>query len=204
MRALPYIAAALAGCATAAAGPDQAPAAPEQAFRNVKVVAFAHRLASGEDRRRDPLDALQAALEERGRGAVTLELVGRPPADLAAVDALVERVAAAADRAGGEAGPPDVASVGDRAAPVLDQLGADALAVYVRGVFWQAPPPSPFFERAPPPPPVATSAIALVARDGTVVVFSWGGGDPLGGAGLANAAEAVDAALALLAPVPAE
>jgi len=43
-----------------------------------------------------------------------------------------------------------------------------------------------------------------VARNGTVVTFAWGGGAiPFGGE-LANAAEAVDAALALLLPPPAE
>jgi hypothetical protein len=96
--------------------------------------------------------------------------------------------------------------VGDRAAPVLAQVGADALAVYARSPGWGAPPPSPFLGqplRVPSPAPV--SAIALVARDGTVVTWAWGGGsDPFGATGPVNAAEAVDAALALLTQPPSE
>jgi hypothetical protein len=210
MRALPYIAAALVGCATVPAGPPAPP--PEEAFRGVKGVALVHRVpwsgvaspGPGEGRTRDPLDALQVALEQRGVATVTVELPDHPAADLAAVDALARRAEELA--LGASPGVGADATVGNLAAPVLARLGVDALAVYVRGGPWGAPPPSPFWERSllvPPLPPA--SAIALVARDGTVLAFAWGGGsDPYGEAGPVNAAEAVDAVLALLAPRVAE
>lgn len=209
MRALPYMAAVLVGCASVPAGPPPPP--PEQAFRGVKGVALVHRVdwkgaepGPGESRRRDPLDALQGALASRGLATVTVELPDRPSADLADVDALARLVewSAPGGGAGGEG--PAVGSVGGKASPVLEKLGVEALAVYVRGSAFTAP-PSPFFgQPLAEPLPGATSAIGLVARDGTVVTFAWGGGlDPWGSAGPANAAEAVDAALALLVP-PAE
>lgn len=209
MRALPYIVAALAGCASVPPGPPPPP--PEQSFRAVKSVALVHRLAwratapgPGESRRRDPLDVLQDALAARGLRTVTLELTERPPPDLTDIDAVVRMVEGIAQGAPPDAGGPEVTSVGARAAPVLARLEADALAVYTRGLGWGAPPPSPFFgQPLMAPPPATVAAISLVARDGTVVTFAWGG-DAFGTLGPANAAEAVDAALALLAQPPAE
>lgn len=211
MRALPFIAAALAGCASVPAGPPPPP--PEQSFREVKSVALVHRVGwrgaepgPGETRRRDPLDALQGALAERGVKTVTIELTDRPPPpDLAEVEALARSVEWSAQDATPDATGPIVGSVGARAAPPLAKLGVEAMAVYVRGPGWGTRRSSPFFGEPlmrPPPPPVA--AIALVARDGTVVTFAWGGVDPFEAAGPLNAAEAVDAALGLLAPRAAE
>lgn len=212
MRALPLLAVVLGACASVPAGPPPPP--PEQSFRGVKGVALLRRVAwrgpapgPGETRRRDPLDVLQAALVARGLTTVSVELPERPPEELGAVDQLARRVEWGVQDAHPGSGAPAVSSVGAEAAPVLLQLRADALAVYVRAPGWAAPPPAPSFYGQPlsmAPSPSPASAIALVARDGTVVTFTWGGGmDPLGDAGPVNAAEAVDAALALLAP-PAE
>jgi hypothetical protein len=211
MRAPSLIALALAACATVPAGPPPAP--PEQSFRDVKGVALLHRVpwrgatpAPGETRRRDVLDALQGALADRGVKTVTVELPERPPQELADVDALARQVVWTAEAARPEGAGPAVASVGDRAGAVLARLGVEAAAVYVRGPEWGARQPSPFFDRTmmTAPPPAAASALALVAPDGVVVTFAWGVGDPWGAVGPANAAEAIDAALALLAPPPAE
>ncbi|HSM92048.1 MAG TPA: hypothetical protein VLT47_04115 [Anaeromyxobacteraceae bacterium] len=207
MRALPLLAAALGACASVPTGPP--PPSPEQAFRGVKGVALVHRLESGDGRRHDPLDALQAALEGRGIATVPLDLPRRPAAPLEAVD----RLARAAEGRAGDArtadGAPAVSSLGGDAEAVLRALGVEALAVYVRAPGWGSlppPGPSPFVDpMALAPRPTLASAIALVARDGTLVTFTWGGGaERLGDGGPANAAEAIDAALALLAPAPTE
>jgi hypothetical protein len=213
MRALPLILLALGACATAPAGPPPPP--PELSFRDVKGVALVHRVAwrgpapgPGETRRRDPLDALQSALAGRGLRTVTIELAERPAGELEALDQLARLAEWSAQDVRPDAGGPAVSSVGDKAAPVLQQLGVDALAVYVRAQGWGAPSPAlPLYGQplsmAPPPAPVA--AIALVARDGAVITLAWGGGgEPFGGPGPLNAAEAVDAALALLVQSPAE
>lgn len=207
MRALLVILAALVGCASVPEGPP--PPSPEQSFQDVKAVALVRRVhwrggepAAGETRRRDPLDALQVALAERGVRTVTVELADRPPAGLANVDALARRAEWAAQSASPQPGGPGASSLGPQVAAVLGELGVDALAVYARGVAWGAAQPSPFFGQplmAPPPAPV--SAVGLLARDGTLITFAWGGAaDPWGAAGPVNAAEAIDAALALLAP----
>jgi hypothetical protein len=210
MRAPSLIALALAACASVPAGPPSAP--PEQSFRDVKGVALLHRVpwrsapAPDETRRRDPLDVLQSALAERGVKTVTVELPERPPPELSDVDALARHVEWTAERERPAGAGPTVASVGERAGAILTRLGVEAAAVYVRAPEWGTRQPSPFFDRTmmTAPPPAAVSAIALVARDGVVVTFAWGGGDPWGAVGPANAAEAIDAALALLAPAPAE
>lgn len=204
---------ALGACATAPAGPPPPP--PELSFLGVKGVALVHRVpwrgaapGPGETRRRDPLDALQAAIAGRGLKTLTIELTERPPGELAAVDRLARLVEWSAQSVRPDSGGPSVSSVGDKAAPVLQELGVDAFAVYARAPGWGAPSPAlPFFGQplsmAPPPAPV--SAIALVARDGVVVTFAWGGGaEPSGGPGPLNAAEAVDAALAVLVQPPSE
>src|SRR5574341_1277450 len=168
MRALPFIAAALAGCASVPAGPPPPP--PEQSFREVKSVALVHRVGwrgaepgPGETRRRDPLDALQGALAERGVKTVTIELTDRPPPpDLAEVEALARSVEWSAQDATPDATGPIVGSVGARAAPPLAKLGVEAMAVYVRGPGWGTRRSSPFFGEPlmrPPPPPVAAPTI---------------------------------------------
>ena len=212
-RALTLVLFALAACATVPAGPPPPP--PELSFRGVKAVALVHRLdlglgtpGPGDARRRDPLDALQRALAARGVKTVTVELPERPPPELDAIEEAARLAETSAQEARAGLGGPAVATLGERAAPALDQLGADAFAVYARGGGWGMPasPPPRFgsaWSMAPPPPP-PVSAISVVARNGTVVTFAWGGGaEPFSG-GLANAAEAVDAALALLLQPPPE
>lgn len=210
MRALPLALALVTGCATVPPGPPPPP--PELSFRGVSAVALVHRIARdghsldpGAARRRDPLDALAPALASRGLKALVVELPASPAADLAAVDALARQVEAQALAARPEEGGPVAGSVGAGAAAPLAQLGVEALAVYVRAPGWGAPPPYPMFGTpllAPPSPPA--SALALVARDGTVLTFAWGGGQAPFGSGPLNAAEAIDAVLAVLVPPPAE
>lgn len=201
MRALPLVALSLVACVIVPEGPP--PASPEQSFRGVKGIALVHRVpgrGEAEARRRDPLDGLQAALADRGVRTVTLELPERPPEDLAAVDALARELESIADAARPDSRGAAVASVGPRSAPVLERLGVDALVVYARGPGWGAPQPWPFLSQPAVPPPAPQSAMAMAARDGAVVIFTWGGGTGAFGAGPVNAAEAIDAALGLLAP----
>jgi hypothetical protein len=194
-----------AGCAAAPVGPPPPP--PELSFRDVRSVALLRRLdpdaGPGEGRRRDPLDALQGALAARGLKAVTLELPPRAPPGLAAVEQAMILAEGVAEAASPDAGELQVGSIGARAAPALSQLGAEAFAIYVQGTAWAD---SPRYFGQPyglAQPPARGSAIAAVARDGTVVTFAWGGRAPYG-AGPVNAAEAVDAVLNLLIPPPPE
>jgi hypothetical protein len=179
----------------------------------VKTVALLHRLEGlgtpgmGDARRRDPLDALQRALAARGVKTVTVELTERPPPELDAVEQAARLAESNAEAARAGMGGPAVATVGELAAPALQQLDADAFAVYARGGGWgmpAAPPPRFGSGWSMAPPPAPASALSVVARDGTVVTFAWGGGAEPFPSGLANAAEAVDAALALLLQPPPE
>lgn len=223
--ALGALCAALA-CATGGGPPAPATPPPFQGVRSVVLV----RLADDGDRRpRDPLDALDDSLRRTGVATRTVEVGPRLREDLKDVERLFQgvesriRSSAAYDPARAYGRPArQTESLGDGPRALLERIGGDAFAVYVRfsgryGDRLRSRPSSP-----PPDDPMPgarplgtfpgrfTSALALVDRDGTMLWFDWGGSGELEGleeleepeSRVVNAAEAVNEAVRVLAGEP--
>jgi hypothetical protein len=205
------LAAALAlGAACAAV---EAPVAGPPPFRGVKKLVLVRRVDDPRaPRGRDPIDALKESLEARGYEARIVELPG-PGAELRDLERLEDGIAShnwtrarsdgGAERAGGDAG------------ALLARLGVDAVAGYHRFDArlaplapapqpqpWASPPPFPSQQQAPRRP---SAALSLVGADGSLAWFPWGGaGAEMDPNALLNAADAIDALLAVLAGEPAD
>jgi hypothetical protein len=153
---------------------------------------------------KDPLDAVGESLTAQGRIARVVDLGegGRRSGALATLYRTVEaRVGSGSPHAA-----ETVASLGADAARVLRDEGTDGAVLYYRlsgrlPVLPQPPMPGAFGADPPAPatPPVA--ALALVDRDGRLVWFGWGSGDP-SRTGPTTAAEAVEVLLRVIEGAP--
>ncbi|HET8542285.1 MAG TPA: hypothetical protein VFL83_20590 [Anaeromyxobacter sp.] len=195
--------AAWTACATVVEGPPPGPSP----FRAVKKVALVRRVDDPRaPRGRDAIDALKESLDARGYETRVIELGAGKDGALRDLDRLEERIGGrlwVRDAAGGSAD-----ALGAEAGAIVARLGVDAVAGYHRldpGLAPLPPPPEPW--GAPPasqaraePARRPAGALSLVAADGSLAWFPWGGAaaelDP---AALINPAEAIDALLAALA-----
>ncbi len=199
---------AFAACASAEAPPPGPPP-----FRAVKKVVLVRRVADPRAQRpRDPIDALKESLDTRGYEVRVVEVGPGKDAELRDLDRLEDRIAA---RLWNRGAPPDrVERLGPEAGAVVTKLGADAVAGYHRldpSLALLTPPPPPTWttpserQRYYATARVPAGALSLVAADGSVAWFPWGGaGADLDEHALVNAAEAIDALLAALAGAPAD
>jgi hypothetical protein len=205
------VAAALAGallaveaCAPVAAeGPPPGPSP----FLAVKKVVLVRRVDDPRaPRRRDPLDALKETLDARGYETRIVEVGSGEDAALRDLEGLEDRIAArmgSRERTGGR---PE--ALGAEAGAAVAKLGIDAAVGYHRLQDQLAPllpPPASTWglaHGAEQPRPVRhpVGALSLVAADGTLAWFPWGGARAeRDGRALINPAEAIDALVAALA-----
>jgi hypothetical protein len=215
------LAAVALASACASAGPPAPPAPPPfEAVRSVILVREVPRdRERDERRRRDPLDALEESLRAKGIASRVVEVGPGLREDLRDVERLVRTIEFRA----GSAPPPAYGrraaeSLGGDVRPLLERLGADAFAVYVRlddrfgpragpspppgGVLG---PPGPYTPGGPGARSRPLAAIALVDRAGTLLTLDWGESEPglePESSRLVNAAEAVEVAVRILAGEP--
>ncbi len=191
-------------CACAAVQ-DPAPAGPSP-FRSVKKLVLVRRVDDPKAQRgRDAIDALKESLDARGYETRVVEVGSREDRALRDLDALEDRIGTRLWNR--DAAPGRVEALGKGAGDVVARLGADAVAGYHRLDARFAPLPPPIQPWGAPPtgalpaprlPP--TGALSLVAADGSLAWFPWGGqGAELDERQLLNPAEAIDALLAALA-----
>jgi hypothetical protein len=195
------IAAALAGCAAVQPPPPPGPSP----FRAVKKLVLARRVDDPRAQRgRDAVDALKESLDARGYETRVVEVGPGKDRALRDLDRLEDRIASrlwSRDVAPGRVEP-----LGPDAGAVVAALGVDAVAGYHRldARFAPLPPPPqpwgvPSAAAPAPPPRPPTGALSLVAADGSLAWFPWGGGQAeLDDRQLLNPAEAIDAVLAAL------
>lgn len=203
-----------ASCATAGA-PAPQDTRDTRSFQDIRKIALVRWVDDpGVVHGKDPLDALRESLAERGYDVRLVE-IGRGRNAARDVERLYMRVdgrieaRSRPDRMGSRVvhlGPGD-------AAAALGALGTDAMATYHRftGLPMLLPPPArdPLDPLSGPGtlyPPQADAipyqplgALSLVDRDGDLVWFDWGSPAPADADVPANAAEAVDALLRVLA-----
>lgn len=207
------LAGALLAAACATAGPP-APAAPPP-FQGVRSVVLVREAAPREKRPRDPLDALDGSLREKGLATRFVEVGPGLREELAGVERLVRdvswRIRSAPPVAGRERRPD---ALGRAPGELLASLGADAFAIYLRldgrvaDRYRSVPPAGPVLDPRDPRafPARRTAALALVDRDGALLWFDWGGEEDVleeDPSRVVNAAEAVDEAVRVLAGEPA-
>jgi hypothetical protein len=210
---LPAWAGLLFACATAG-GPATPPATPP--FQGVASVVLVRRADDRDRRPRDALDGLDESLRVKGLATRTVEVGPRLREELKGVERLfhdVEWRIRSSPSYGPSYGPDRRAteSLGRAPRELLEKLGADAFAVYLRfdDRYGSRPPPPPG-DPLPGARPLGTfpgrptSALALVDRDGTLLWFDWGGPEDLEvpESRVVNAAEAVDEAVRVLAGEP--
>jgi hypothetical protein len=199
------LAAALLAAAACAAVQDPAPAGPSP-FRAVKKLVLVRRVDDPKAQRgRDAIDALKESLDARGYETRVVEVGPRADRALRDLDALEDRIAARLWNR--DVAPGRVEALGKGAGDVVTRLGADAVAGYHRldTRFAPLPPPlqpwgAPSTAAQPPPRLPPSGALSLVAADGSLAWFPWGGeAAALDERQLLNPAEAIDAVLAALA-----
>lgn len=198
------LAAALAAAAACASMDATAPGPPP--FLGVKKLVLVRRVHDGRPQRpRDAIDALKESLDARGYAVRIVELGPGKDGELRDLERLQDRLEA---RLWGRAGAtPRAGGMGNEAGAVVARLGADAVAGYHRLDLALAPLPPPqdpwgsaYAQRPAAPARRPAGALSLVAADGAVGWFPWGGpGAELDPGALVNAAEAIDALLAALA-----
>lgn len=201
------LAAAVAlGCAGAPVAPEPEGPPPFQGLARLVLIRWADRDDAA--RPKDPLDAVAESLAAVGRAgrAVDLGRTARGERALATLYREVEaRLGGGLPRDRDPDGRPPVERLGRRAREAVAAEGADGAVLYLRlaGRLPVLPPVPGTFGRDPaldgPAPPAA--ALALVDRDGNLVWFGWGGGEPSPGAPV-TAAEAVDALLRVIDGTP--
>ncbi len=203
--ALP-LALGVAACATAESSATAPGPPPFEGVRSVALVRFLE--GPGGQRAKDALDALGESLAQRGYQTRVVE-IGARSREVAGLERLFDRIqarmstGAGRDRLGRGTGRGE-----EDAAGVLAALGVDAAAMVHR---FDMPPPPPLVSPFRPPTgsvfdqpgpewkqyrPIG--ALSLVNRAGHVVWFEWGTPPSVDPGVPANAAEAVDAALAVL------
>jgi hypothetical protein len=206
-RAAGLAVATLAAAALACAGvpvADEPPGPPP--FQGLSRLVLVRSVDERGARPKDPLDALRESLTAQGRTARGVDLAqgGHRNDALATLYRTVE----ARVFGGSATGASTVVSLGADAARALRDEGADGAVLYYRRagrlpVLPPAPVPGAFgaepLSMPPGAPPVA--ALALVDRDGHLVWFGWGSGDP-SRTGPNTAAEAVDVLLRVIEGTP--
>jgi hypothetical protein len=201
---------ALAAQACASVGEPASPPGPPP-FEGVRRVALVRWVEDpSAARAKDALDALRESLDARGYETRVVE-VGPRNGDRRDLESLFMRIDGriAAGAARGRSGR-GVDRVGDETAAVFAALDVDALAMVHR--FERHPLATPFdspFTPRPPgsvfdaPPPGESyrpvGALSLVSRAGHVVWLDWGTPASADPRAPANAAEAVDGILSVLA-----
>jgi len=200
MRMLAVAAAAcVAACATA--GEAVAPRVPP--FRGIRSLALVRSADERGHAAKDPLDGLDETLRARGFTTRLVELGGKPPPELAAVERLFGQLGLRAEAGRAERIARPVSSAGADAGAVVAQLGVDAIASYHRierrrtpGASTLPSPALPGSVFPSPPPPIADrplGAFVLVDRDGRAATFAWGDSGPIDDPAVPlNAAEAID------------
>lgn len=209
----------LTACATAGEGghADAVEAPPFSGVRQVALVRRDEPATRASPRRKDPLDALGESLGERGIATRVIQAgPGREHARRLETlwSGIEERIRATPPGVNRRlaVGAPD-----EDAARVVREIGADALALYLRldrgpSLATGATPPSAYPPSVYPVPgdvgdPAATyrpvAALALVARDGRLAWVDWGPRDDrVDPPGPVNAAEALDEVIRLLTGEP--
>ena len=196
---------ALLACAACAA--VETPPPGPSPFHGVKKVVLARRVDDPRaPRARDAIDALKESLDARGYEARVVEVGPGEDRALRDLDRLEEQIAARLWTH--ERRRERVETLGRDAGAVVAKLGADAIAGYHRldarlaplpppQQPWGSPSTAPLFA-APVRRP--SGALSLVAADGSLAWFPWGGeGAELDPGALINPAEAIDALLSVLA-----
>jgi hypothetical protein len=199
------LAAALSATLLACAAAEPPPPGPSP-FRAAKKLVLVRRVDDPRaPRARDPIDALKESLEARGYEARIVEVGAAEDPSLRDLERLEDRIAGRYWNRGeattrGE-------KLGAEAGAVVAKLGADAVAGWHRldnRMLPLPPPPDPFAspyaaQRGMASARRPSGALSLVAADGSVAWFPWGGaGADLDARALLNPAEAIDALLAAL------